>query len=97
MRVISKKPLRQFWEKHRDAEDWLKAWLREVQVADWKSFADIRSRYGSADWIPKNKIIFNVKGNRYRLITKVNFKAQIVYIRFIGTPEEYDRLDVESL
>lgn len=97
MHVISRKKLREFWEKHRDAEEWLKAWFKEAQAANWKSLDDIRKRYRSADWVRGNKVIFDVKGNRYRLIIKVKFEAQIIYIRFIGTHEEYDRVDVDSL
>ena len=97
MRVISRKTLRGFWEKHADAEQPLKAWFHETKAARWKSFTDIKARYRSADALPGNRVVFNIKGNSFRLVTKFNFEKQWIFIRFIGTHEEYNRIDANTI
>jgi mRNA interferase HigB len=97
MRIISRKALKAFWEKHRDAEQPLKAWFHECKNARWHSFNDIKARYGSADILAENRVVFNVKGNTYRLIVRIHFNTQIVFIRFIGTHAEYDRIDATRI
>ena len=93
MRVISRSTLRNFWQAHPDAEGPLEAWFKEAEHADWKTFKDIKQRYGSADPLPDNRVVFNIKGNHYRLVVKINYAVGIIYIRFIGTHAEYDRID----
>lgn len=78
MRVISRKRLKDFWEKHADAEQPLKAWFHETKIAHWKSFADIKARYRSADVLPGNRVVFNLKGNTYRLIVQLHDNASVV-------------------
>jgi|GEM_PF-220200 len=78
MRIISRKTLRDFWEEHADAEQPLKAWFHETKSADWKSFADIKARHRSADILPGNRVIFNLKGHTYRLIVCIHFNTRIV-------------------
>lgn len=97
MRVISRKTLKDFWGKHADAEQALKAWFHEAKVARWESFSDIRARYGNADNLPGNRVIFNIKGNTYRLIVRVHYRTGIVFVRFIGTHAEYDRIDATTI
>lgn len=97
MRVISFKRLREFWERHRSAEPLLKAWFDEAEVAAWKTPQDILDRYPSADILPGNRAVFNIKGNHYRLIVKVHYNTGVVYIRFVGTHAEYDRIDAETI
>ncbi|MEX2044933.1 MAG: type II toxin-antitoxin system HigB family toxin [Opitutus sp.] len=97
MRVIARKTLKDFWERHADAEQALKAWFHEAKSARWKSFTDIKARYRSADTLPGNRVVFNVKGHSYRLVSAIHFNTGIVYIRFIGTHAEYDRIDATTI
>lgn len=97
MRVIARKTLRDFWEEHADAEQQLKAWFHEAEAAQWKSFADIKARYRSADVLPGNRVVFDIKGNNYRLVVKVHYNRSLVFIRFVGTHAEYDRINAETI
>jgi len=99
MRIISRKTLREFWERidRRDAEQPLKAWFREVERADWSGPADVKNAYRSASVVGNQRIVFNIAGNKYRLIIRVNYPYRIVYIRFIGTHREYDRIDATEI
>ena len=97
MRIISRKTLKDFWERHADATEPLKAWFHEARAADWKSFQDIKARYCSADVLPGNRAVFDIKGNTYRLIVKIHYNTGIIYIRFIGTHAEYDRIDAINI
>ncbi len=97
MRVIAKKVLREFWEKHNDCEEQLKSWYKEVEEAIWNSPNDIKKDYPSASILPENRVVFNIKGNHYRLIVKINFSFSIVFIRFIGTHSHYDKIDASKI
>lgn len=97
MRVIAKKILRDFWTKHADCEQQLKSWYREAEKAEWKSMHEIKIQFPTASILGENRLVFNIKGNHYRLIVKVNFDYQIVWIRFIGTHKEYDRIDANQI
>ena len=97
MRIISRKTLKDFWEKHTAAEQPLQAWFHETKSANWKSFTGIKARYRSAHLLPGNRVIFNIKGNTYRLIIHLHFKTGIVFIRFIGTHAEYDKIDATTI
>ncbi|MCB1065983.1 MAG: type II toxin-antitoxin system HigB family toxin [Verrucomicrobiae bacterium] len=97
MRIIALKTLREFWESHKDAEQPLKAWHQEALTARWTEPNDIKQRYPSADIIPGNRIVFNIKGNTYRLIVKIHYNTGIVFIRFVGTHAEYDKVDAETI
>lgn len=97
MHLISRRKLKDFWKKYTDAEGQLKAWAKEVQHAEWKTPSEVKARYGSADPIGDNRIVFNIKGNTYRLIVKFHYNTQIAYIRFIGTHAEYDKIDAEKI
>ncbi len=97
MRVISRKTLKDFWERHADAEQPLKAWFHEAKAARWKSFTAIKARYRSADALPGNRVVFNIKGNAYRLIVHLHYKTGIAFIRFIGTHPEYDKIDATTI
>jgi len=96
MRVISRKTLKDFWERHADAEQPLKAWFHEAKNADWKTFNDIKARHRSADILPGNRVVFNIKGNTYRLIVRIHFNTGIAFIRFIGTHAVYDKIDATT-
>lgn len=97
MRVISKKSLRDFWEKHNDCEQQLKSWYQEALKASWKSPKDIKEDYPSASILDDNRIVFNIKGNTYRLIVRINYDYGIVWIRFIGTHTEYDKINANKI
>ena len=97
MRVIARRPLREFWKRHPAAQQPLKAWFAEVQAADWRDTAAIKRRYRHARFVSDNRVIFNIGGNKYRLVVHVNFDFGIVYIKFIGTHAEYDRIDPETI
>ncbi|MEZ4828399.1 MAG: type II toxin-antitoxin system HigB family toxin [Bacteroidia bacterium] len=87
MRVIAKKALRNFWIKHADSQAQLEAWFNEALKADWKTPNDIKREYPSASFIQGNRVIFNIKGNHYRLIVKISYDYGMVWIRFVGTPQ----------
>ena len=97
MRIISRKVLREFWEKHSDVRQPLQAWYADVKHAQWKSPADIKSIYRNASFLAHNRVVFNIKGNHYRVVVAVQYKFSIVYIRFVGTHQEYDRIDAATI
>jgi mRNA interferase HigB len=101
MRVIKRKTLEEFWNRHADSEQALKAWYAEVSHAIWKTPDDIRQKFRSADFLADNRVVFNIKGNHYRLVVKIHYASDrivgLVYIRFIGTHSEYDRIDAETI
>lgn len=97
MRVIAKKTLRDFWIKHADCEQQVKSWYREAEEARWKGPKDIKRDYPSASFLADNRVVFNIKGNHYRLIVKVNFAYSMVWIRFVGTHAQYDKIDATSI
>jgi len=97
IRIISKRTLREFWEKHKDSEQYLKTWNDTAKNADWKSPNDIKIIYPNASIIADNRVVFNVKGNKYRLIVKFNYQRQWAFIRFVGTHAEYDKINAETI
>ena len=97
MRIISKKKLREFWERHADAKEPLLAWYREVEKEDWNTPAQMKERYPNASILGGNRVVFNIKGNDYRLVAKINYPRRIVYVRFVGTHAEYDRVNVREV
>lgn len=97
LRVIAKKILREFWERHNDCEQQLKSWFQEASKAEWTNPNEIKTEYPSASIIGNDRIVFNIKGNSYRLIVKVNFDYQMVWIRFVGTHSEYDKVNAKTI
>jgi mRNA interferase HigB len=97
MRILSKAALRDFWGIHPDAEQPLRAWHSEAKSAVWKSPADIKEKYRSASILGDNRMVFNIGGNKYRLVVKINYSFQIIYIRFVGTHKDYDEIDAEEI
>jgi len=93
VRIIAKRTLKEFWGKHPDSEEPLKAWYDEALKADWKSFNDIKAEFGSASILGNDRIVFNIKGNHYRLIVMILFAKGKIFIRFVGTHKEYDKID----
>ncbi|RZJ63252.1 MAG: type II toxin-antitoxin system HigB family toxin [Flavobacterium sp.] len=97
MRIISRKTLKEFWENHPDCEQQLTAWFREADKSGWASPADIKQEYPSASILSGNRVVFNIKGNNYRLIVKINYAHQMVWIRFVGTHAEYDKINANEI
>tara|TARA_R110000850_G_scaffold232318_1_gene357071 strand:+ start:105 stop:398 length:294 start_codon:yes stop_codon:yes gene_type:complete len=97
MRVIAKKILREFWEKHNDAEQQLSTWYKEAIKANLGSPQDIKNEYATASILKNMRVVFNICGNSYRLVVKVNYERGWVFIRFIGTHSDYDNIDAENI
>lgn len=97
MRLLTLKTIRLFWEKHADAESSLRAWVKRVRRAEWNSFNDVKKTFGSADVLPGNREVFNIKGNHYRIVVTVHYNTGFVFVRFIGTHAEYDKIDAETI
>lgn len=97
MRVIAVSTLRAFWQRHPDAEQPLRAWFEEAANASWTQPSDIKALYRSASILKNRRVVFNIRGNDYRLIVAIAYKLQIVYVKFIGTHKEYDAVDVETV
>ena len=89
--------MRAFWREYPDAESSLRAWFDEVEKATWGAPDEIRARYGSADFVANDRVIFNIRGNRYRLVVAVKYDFFCVYIRFLGTHAEYDEIDAATV
>lgn len=97
MRVIAKKTLKDFWVKHPDCEQQLKAWYQEAEHSKWKGPHDVKRNYPSTSILENNRVVFNIKGNHYRLIVRVNYDYGILWIRFIGTHAQYDKIDATKI
>lgn len=97
LRVIAKRTLRDFWTKHADSEQQLTAWYRETEKSGFKNLNELKVEYPSASILKDNRIVFNIKGNKYRLIVKFNFEYQICWIRFVGTHAEYDKVNANEI
>lgn len=97
MRIIALGTLREFWKSRRDAEVPLRSWYAVASCAYWRSPADIKEAYRTASFIANNRVVFNIKGNNYRLVAAVHYNRGMMYIRFIGTHREYDRIDAATI
>lgn len=95
MRIISRRTLREFWETHPDCAEQLKAWFQEIKAADWKNSNGLKLDFPSASIISNS--MFNIKGNHYRLIVKINYEIQICWIRFVGIHSEYDKINAAEI
>jgi mRNA interferase HigB len=93
--VVALRTLRAFWEGHRDAEGPLRGWYEEADAADWQTTADIKATYRSASILQGGRAVFNIKGNKYRLV--VHLRYPFVNIRFVGTHQEYDQIDAQTI
>lgn len=98
MRIIAKRTLVAFYTEHKDAETALEEWYQKTVNSDWENFAQVRNTFNTADMVGNNRIVFNIKGNKYRLVTLVLFRIKMVYIRFIGTHKDYERIqDIKNI
>jgi len=99
MRVISKRTLKEFYEqsKYNDSKDSLESWHKEAINSNWNNPNEIKQQYKNASIVGNNRVVFNIHGNKYRLIVKINYSAKIVLIRFLGTHKEYDNVDAKEV
>ncbi|MBR9861720.1 type II toxin-antitoxin system HigB family toxin [bacterium] len=96
-RIISKKSLREFWQKNSDSEQYLKTWYETAKNANWKSPSDVKLTYANASILKDGRVVFNIKGNSYRLVVKFNYTRQWAFIRFVGTHKDYDKIDANTI
>ncbi len=96
-RIIAKRTLREYWEKHTDCEQYLKTWFDTARTSKWHSPSDIKKTYANASILKNGRMVFNIKGNSYRLVIKFNYDKQWAFIRFIGTHSEYDKIDADTV
>jgi mRNA interferase HigB len=97
MVIISKTILADFAKKHPDVAEPLNNWYDITRRADWKSFADIKTIFNSIDAVGNDRYVFNIKGNKYRLVALIHFNIRTIYIRSIGTHSEYDKIDCSTI
>lgn len=97
MHIVAVRYLRAFWEKNPDSEQALKSWADEAKKANWSQPAQIKDQYRSASILKNKRVVFNIKGNDYRLVVSVAYHYQAVYVKFIGTHKEYDAVDAETV
>ena len=97
MRIISKKSLSDYWAKVPAAQSELQAWHAEAKSAEWATPADVKAKYGNASILKDGRVVFNICGNKHRLIVRINYEYRIVYVRFLGTHKEYDQIDAETI
>jgi mRNA interferase HigB len=99
MRVIARSTLREFWERpeYAHSQGQLEAWYREVKQAEWSDPMEIKAQYGTASILKGGRVVFNVAGNKYRLVVGINYPTQTVFIKFIGTHKQYDQIDAETI
>jgi len=97
MRIIARSSLRKYWERQPQAEQPLKAWFKAASAADWATPDDVKADYRSASFLEGNRICFNIGGNKFRLVVRVNYSYQVIFIRFVGTHKEYDAIDANTV
>jgi mRNA interferase HigB len=100
MRIIAKRTLRRFWESHRrgaEAKVPLQVWYGIAEVADWGTPADVKAIFGDVSILKNSRAVFNIGGNKFRLVVHINYPYRVIYIRFVGTHEEYDHIDAETV
>jgi mRNA interferase HigB len=97
MRIIALGTLRDFWARHPDAEEPLAAWHAVASRARWATPAEVKAAYRNASFLTGNRVVFNIKGNDYRMVVAVHYNRQIAYIRFVGSHQQYDRIDATTV
>lgn len=99
MRIISRATLRSFWEQsiYSDSEQPLKSWFDEAKDANWNNSHEIKEKYGNASSVGNNRIVFNIHGNKYRLVIAIKYTSRIIFIRFVGTHKQYDKIDAKTI
>jgi len=99
MRIIAFRSLREFWERaeYANSEVSLRSWYHDAKNADWKNSNEIKQQYINASIIGDGRVVFNIKGNTYRLVVLIDYEFQVIFIRFIGTHKQYDRIDAKTI
>jgi mRNA interferase HigB len=97
VRIIARKTLKDFWARHEDAEQPLKAWYREAKLADWATPAQLKKQFGNASLVGSDRVAFSIAGNKYQLVAAINYAYRVIYIRFVGTHRQYDRIDASEV
>lgn len=97
MRVITLGTLRAFWKTYPDAQQALKAWHDDAERANWRTPTDIKAQYASASILSNNRVVFNIRGNHYRLVVKIHYNTGFVFVRFVGTHLQYDEINAETI
>lgn len=97
MVIISKAILREFGLLHPDAAEAINAWYQIVKAADWERLSDVRQAANSVDYVGNDRFVFNIKGNRYRLVVMIFFDIRTVFVRFVGTHSEYDKIEASTI
>lgn len=96
-RIFSKGTLRDYWRKNPETEQYLKTWFETVAEANWKSPSDVKSSFANASILKDGRVVFNIKGNSFRLVARINYEKEWLFIRFIGTHQEYDKIDANTI
>ncbi len=96
-RIVAKKTLREFWEKYPESAQYLKTWYQTAKSSNWKSPNEIKQPYTNASILKDSRVVFNIKGNSYRLVVKFNYERQWAFIRFVGTHADYDKIDANTI
>lgn len=96
-RMIAKRTLKEFWELHSDAEQYLKTWYDIAKNSNWQSPNDVKKSFANANILKNSRVVFNIKGNSYRLVVKFNYEKQWAFIRFIGTHTDYDKINADEI
>ena len=99
MRIIAFRTLREFWEqcKYADSESSLRSWYHDVKSVDWENSNELKKQYKNASIVGEGRVVFNIKGNTYRLVVLIDYEFQVIFIRFIGTHKQYDKIDSKTI
>jgi len=97
MRIIAISTLRNYWTKHKSVEQSLKSWIQEAENSIWKNSAQLKAKYRNASIISSKRVVFNIKGNDYRLIVDIEYRLKIIFIVWVGTHSQYDKIDVKTV
>lgn len=97
MRIIALKTLRDFWKRYPDSEEALKSWYAVTTKADWKTPSEVKASYRNASILREGRVVFNIAGNKYRLIVWINYPYRVVYVRFVGTHKQYDSVNAQTI
>ena len=96
-RIVAKRTIREFWEKHPDSKEYLQTWYETARRADWQQPEDIKQFYSKVSILKNSRVVFNIKGNDYRLVAKMNYAKQWIFIRFIVTHGDYDKINANTI
>ncbi len=96
-RIVAKRTVREYWEKHPETKDYLQTWYDTARSANWFTPNDIKQFYATVSILKNSRVVFNIKGNDYRLVAKINYKKQWLFVRFIGTHKEYNEINANTI